>query len=57
MHIPILRDLLMYSSYFAPRGRHRMYELGKQISERYLSPTDRLIGIIGDAGAGKNLHW
>ena len=54
MHTSTLRDLLMYSSYFAPRGRQRMYELGKQISERYLSPTDRLIGIIGDAGAGKS---
>ncbi|HWR39668.1 MAG TPA: alanine-tRNA synthetase second additional domain-containing protein [Patescibacteria group bacterium] len=44
----------MYSSYFAPRGRDRMYLLGKQLSERYLSPHDRLIGIMGDAGAGKS---
>ncbi|MDD4600367.1 MAG: alanine-tRNA synthetase second additional domain-containing protein [Negativicutes bacterium] len=44
----------MYASYFAPRGRNRMYILGQQISERYLSPLDRLIGIVGDAGAGKS---
>ncbi|BBB89987.1 MAG TPA: alanine-tRNA synthetase second additional domain-containing protein [Methylomusa anaerophila] len=50
----VLGDLLMYSSYFAPRGRNRMYMLGQQLSERYLSPLDRLIGIIGDAGAGKS---
>ncbi|MBP2664701.1 MAG: hypothetical protein H6Q71_2649 [Firmicutes bacterium] len=49
-----LGDQLMYSSYFAPRGRNRMYILGQQISERYLSPLDRLIGVIGDAGAGKS---
>lgn len=50
----MLGDQLMYSSYFAPRGRNRMYILGQQLSERYLSPLDRLIGIIGDAGAGKS---
>lgn len=47
-------EQLMYASYFAPRGRNRMYILGQQVSERYLSPLDRLIGIIGDAGAGKS---
>lgn len=50
----VLGDQLMYASYFAPRGRNRMYILGKQISERYLSPLDRLIGIIGESGAGKS---
>jgi hypothetical protein len=49
-----LGDQLMYTSYFAPRGRERLYSLGKQLSERYLSPTDLLIGIVGDAGAGKS---
>jgi len=47
-------EQLMYASYFAPRGRNRMYILGQQISERYLSPLDRLIGVIGNAGAGKS---
>lgn len=52
--MPGYGNQLMYSSYFAPRGRNRMYALGQQLSERYLSPLDRLIGIIGDAGAGKS---
>lgn len=50
----VMHEQLMYASYFAPRGRNRMYILGQQISERYLSPLDRLIGIVGDAGAGKS---
>ena len=49
-----MHEQLMYASYFAPRGRNRMYILGQQISERYLSPLDRLIGVVGDAGAGKS---
>ncbi len=49
-----LGDQLMYSSYFAPRGRNRMYVLGQELSGRYLSPLDRLIGIIGESGAGKS---
>lgn len=54
MKSPGLSDQLMYSSYFAPRGRNRMYILGQQLSGRYLSPLDRLIGIIGESGAGKS---
>lgn len=50
----LIGEQLMYASYFAPRGRNRMYILGEQLGERYLSPLDRLIGIIGDAGAGKS---
>ena len=42
------------SSYYAPRGHTRMYELGVQIAQQYLSPTDKLIGIIGEAGSGKS---
>ena len=42
------------SSYYAPRGHTRMYELGVQIAQQYLSPTDKLIGIIGESGAGKS---
>lgn len=42
------------SSYFAPRGHNRMYSLGTHLAQLYLSPFDRLIGIIGDAGAGKS---
>ena len=42
------------SSYFAPRGHNRMYSLGMQLSQLYLSPFDHLIGVIGDAGSGKS---
>ena len=42
------------SSYFAPRGHHRMYALGMQLAQLYLSPFDKLIGVIGDAGSGKS---
>ncbi len=41
--------------YFAPRGKQRLMELGNQISQKYLSPTDKLIALIGDSGAGKSL--
>ena len=42
------------SHYFAPRGKQRMYALGMQLSMLYLEPTDKLIGVIGDAGSGKS---
>ncbi len=42
------------SSYFAPRGHQRMYALGMQLAQLYLSPYDKLIGVIGDAGSGKS---
>jgi len=42
------------SSYYAPRGHNRMYALGMQLAQTYLSPNDRLIGVIGDAGSGKS---
>ena len=44
-----------YSVFFAPRGRDRMYDLGIQIAQMYLSPYDKLIGIIGEAGSGKSM--
>lgn len=48
------RPTHLLSSYYAPRGAHRMYALGQQIAQIYLSPTDKLIGIIGEAGSGKS---
>ena len=42
------------SSYFAPRGHHRMFALGMQLAQLYLSPFDKLIGVIGEAGSGKS---
>ncbi len=31
-----------------------MYSLGMQLAQLYLSPFDKLIGVIGDAGSGKS---
>ncbi len=45
----------LYSVFFAPRGNVRMTRLGMQIAQQYLSPFDRLIGIIGEAGSGKSM--
>ena len=44
-----------YSVFFAPRGRIRMYEIGIKIAQQYLTPTDKLIGIIGEPGSGKSM--
>lgn len=44
-----------YSVFFAPRGRVRMYEIGIKIAQQYLTPTDRLIGVIGEPGSGKSM--
>ncbi len=44
----------IYSTYYAPRGRKRIYDLGIQISQQYLSPFDKIIGVIGEAGSGKS---
>ena len=44
----------LYSVFFAPRGRDRLFDLGAQISQLYLSPFDKLIGVIGEAGSGKS---
>ena len=46
---------LVQAVYYAPRGRRRLMHLGMLISQRYLGAEDRLIGVIGDAGAGKSL--
>ena len=32
-----------------------MLELGMQIAQQYLNPEDKLIGVIGEAGAGKSM--
>ena len=40
---------------FCARGNSRMLQLGMQIAQQYLNPEDKLIGIIGEAGAGKSM--
>ncbi len=47
-------ETLMYATYYAPLARRRLYMLGSELSQRYLYPTDLLIGIIGAEGAGKS---
>ncbi len=44
----------IYSTYYAPRGRSRIYEMGIQLSLLYLDPNDKIIGVIGEPGSGKS---
>lgn len=41
--------------YFAPRGKQRLLQLGNYLAQRYLDPSDRLVGFIGPSGMGKSL--
>lgn len=50
-----VHEHLMQAVYFAPRGKKRLLFLGSNLQQRYLSPEDKLIGFLGDAGAGKSL--
>lgn len=50
-----VQDHLMQAIYHAPRGKTKLLFLGTNIQHRYLSPEDKLIGFVGDAGAGKSL--
>jgi hypothetical protein len=47
-------ECLSYAVYYAPRGRPRLLMLGENIAQRYLEPTDQLIGVLGEAGTGKS---
>ena len=47
-------ETLLYSVYYAPRGRPRLYILAGQLANRYLTPSDLLIGVIGAEGSGKS---
>ncbi len=50
----LIQEYNVSSQYFAPRGKERLMFLGEQIAHRHLSFSDKLIGIIGDAGSGKS---
>lgn len=50
----LIQEYCIYSLYFAPRGKERLLFLGDQIVHRHLQFSDKLIGIIGDAGSGKS---
>ena len=55
MSVNPLQKSHIYSTYFAPRGRSRIYNLGILIAQLYLSPFDQIIGVIGEAGSGKSM--
>lgn len=50
----VWHECLCFAIYYAPRGRPRLLMLGESIGQRYLSPTDRLVGILGESGTGKS---
>lgn len=54
MNTYLLQEQLMHATYFAPRGRQRLYNLGHQLAQRHLNASDLIIGFIGGAGAGKS---
>jgi len=45
----------LYNFFFAPRGNLRMMELGMKITQMYLNPFDKIIGIIGAKDSGKSM--
>lgn len=45
----------LYSVLLCPRGAARLADQGAQIAQMYLSPYDRLIGVIGESGSGKSI--
>ena len=47
-------ETLMYAVYYAPRGRMRLYMVASELGQRYLYPTDLVVGIIGAEGSGKS---
>lgn len=47
-------ETLIYATYYAPRGRQRLYMLANELSRRYLYANDLIIGIIGAPGSGKS---
>ena len=50
----LIQEYMVSAQYFAPRGKERLMFLGEQIAQRHLHFSDRLIGIVGDAGSGKS---
>lgn len=47
-------ETLLYSTYYAPRGRPRLYSLGSILASRYIQASDQLIGVLGIEGSGKS---
>jgi GTPase SAR1 family protein len=51
---PHSHETLIYATYYAPRGRQRLYMLGNELSYRYLYANDLIVGVIGGPGSGKS---
>jgi hypothetical protein len=47
-------ETLIYAAYYAPRGRMRLYRVAGELAQRYLFPSDLIVGIIGTEGSGKS---
>lgn len=50
----LIQEYSVSSQYYAPRGKERLIFLGEQIAQQHLHYTDKIIGIVGDAGSGKS---
>lgn len=50
----LAQDYMVSAQYYAPRSKEKLMFLGEHISLKHLTSTDKLIGIIGDPGAGKS---
>jgi len=48
------RETLLYAVYYAPRGSYRLYLVAAELAQKYLTPTDLIIGILGAEGSGKS---
>lgn len=48
-------NVIFIISFFAPRGNRRVMELGRKITQMYLNPFDKIIGIIGAKDSGKSM--
>ena len=53
-HGTVHRETLLYATYYAPRGSVRLYMVAAELAQKYLTPTDLLIGILGAEGSGKS---
>jgi len=53
-HGTVHRETLLYATYYAPRGSNRLYMVAAELAQKYLTPTDLLIGILGAEGSGKS---
>ncbi len=47
-------ETLIHAAYYAPRGRMRLYMVASELAQRYLYPSDLIVGIIGAEGSGKS---